>query len=128
MIIYESIEINQSIDKNILFFFSPSPINNKTTCFSSQHLFWYMDWMFCLIFITENVNPDGILFPDSMKVSSFDWKFYVFRIKSFYKIFISFCNSPWIMVCRIQVSDQKPLKPFIIISILNIDQAFSWMV
>ena len=35
MIIHESTEI---LDKNIMFF-SPSTINNKSTCFSLQHFF-----------------------------------------------------------------------------------------
>ena len=122
MIINECIEIS---DKNIVFL-SPSPINNKSTCLSSQYFF--NTWIFYFVFITKDANANIIIFFNFVNVSSFYWKFYVFKIKSFCKIFVSFCNSCWMMICRISVSDQTPFKAIIIISILNINQASSWLV
>ena len=122
MIIHKSIEI---IDKNIFFF--PFLINKKSTCFSSQHFLMHRLDIF-LIFIIKNANANGTLFLDFVNVSNFDWKFYAFKIKFFSKIFISFCNSSWIIVCTIYVSDKTPFKAFIIISIFNINQGFSCLV
>ena len=85
---HECIKIS---DKNIVPFAS-SPVNNKSTCLSSQHIFWYLDWIFFLIFITKNTNADRITFFNFVNVFSFYWKFYGFKVKLFSKIFTSFCN------------------------------------
>ena len=46
-----------------------------------------------LIFMTKNTNADGVLFFSFVNVSDFYWKIYVFKIKLFGKIFVSFWNS-----------------------------------
>ena len=72
--------------------------------------FWYINWMFSLIFITKNTKADGILFFNFVNVSNFDWKFHVIKIKLFGKIYVSFCNSSWLMTCKIYVSDEIELE------------------
>ena len=75
----------------------------------NQHVFLennFFDWMFFVIFIAKNTNDDGIIFVvvvvfDFVNVSNFDCNFYFFKIKFFSKIFVSFCNSCWAMICRI---------------------------
>ena len=57
--------------------------------------------MLFFIFIAKNTNANGILIFDFVNVSYFHLKFYVFKIKSLCRIFIRFCDSFWIMVCRI---------------------------
>ena len=71
-----------------------------------ENNFWYIDWMFFVIFITKSTNDDGILFVivavfDFVNLSNFDCNFYFFKIKFFSKMFVSFCNSCWAMICSI---------------------------
>ena len=69
-------------------FFLFSPVNNKSTsCF---HIFWYIDWIFYLFLITKRANDSRIPFFNFVKVSNFDWKLYVFKIKIFAKSFSAF--------------------------------------
>ena len=81
-------------------FFSPSPINKKSTFFFTT-VFWYIYWVLFLIFINKNVNADRNLLFSFPNVSSFYWKIYVFKIKLFGKIFVNYCNSYWMMIFRI---------------------------
>ena len=70
---------------------------------------------------------DFFFFFSFVNVSNFDWKFHAFKIKSLCQIFINFGNPSWIMACRTYISDQTPFKAFFIMSILNINQGFSWI-
>ena len=45
-----------------------------------------------LFFIAKDTNGDGILFFNFWIVSDFDCRFYVYKIKSLCKIFVSFCD------------------------------------
>ena len=124
MIIQESIQI---FDKSIvpLSFFS---YNNKSKRFCLQHFLIYR-YDFFTHFHSQNTNANEIFFfCNFVNVSNFDLKFYVFKIKLFSKIFISFCKSCLVMICRILASDYNPFETFIIVNILNINQSFSWMV
>ena len=86
----------------------PSPINNKSIFF--LHNIVYTDWIFFFIFITKNENADGTFFSDFVNVSNFDWMFYVFKINSLSKIFISFCDSSWIMSAWFKYLTKHHLK------------------
>ena len=81
MITHESIKI---FDKNIVS--QSSCVNNKCTCFSSQHFFfffWYIDWMLFFTLITKNTNANRIPFFSIFWVSltltgnfmSLEWSF-----------------------------------------------------
>ena len=120
MIIHECIEI---FAKNIVSFPLFLSIINHMFLFTT--FFLYIDWMFFFIFIAKKTNAEVIFLSDFVNVSNFDRKFYVFKIKSFCKIFIIFCDSSWIMVYKTYVSDQTPFKAFIIVNILKINQSFS---
>ena len=113
MIIHECIDIFDNKIVSISFFFTT--------------FFGYINDMFFFILIHKNTNVNGIVFFNFMFISvKIDWKFHFFKIKLFSKTLISFCDSSWIMVCRMQVSDKTPFKAFILINILNINQSFFW--
>ena len=104
MIMHECIEIfyKNFFYKNFLYdvsFLFLVLIINQNVFFLT--FFWYINWMFSLIFITKNTKADGILFFNFVNVSNFDWKFHVIKIKLFGKIYVSFCNSSWLMTCKI---------------------------
>ena len=66
--------------------FSPSPINNKSTNFPSQHLIHRLDVF--LYFHSQNTME--LLFFDFVNVSYFDLEFYVFKIKFLAKTLSAF--------------------------------------
>ena len=83
-----------------------SPINNKPTCLLKE------------FFDTLAIQ---FLFFNFVNISNFDRLLYVLKIKFSSETFVHFPDSDWIMICRIQMSDQTQFTGFVIIDILNID-------
>ena len=90
--------------------------------------FWYVKWMIFLIFTTKNTNANGKRFFNCVNVSNFDWKYFVFKIKFFRKIFISFVILAGLQSAVFKYLTIPFFKAFIIINILNINQSFSGVV
>ena len=96
LIIHKCIKI---FDNNIVPLPSSS-INNKSTYFSSHHFLIHRLDVFPYFHNQKQLMLMEFFFFNFMNVSNFYWKFYVFKIKSFCKIFISFCNSSWVTICK----------------------------
>ena len=77
MITHESIEI---FNKKIMFFLLLLSAISQNVFLHNNVLIHRLDIF--LIFITKNANADGIPFFDFVNASNFDWKIYVFKIKS----------------------------------------------
>ena len=113
--------IKPSVLKSLIGTLSSSPIIN-------QHLH-SNDFIHRLdifpYFHSQNTNTDRIYFFNFENVSNFYWKFYVFKFKSFCRIFMSFYNFCWVIVLWMQLSDWKRFKALSIIDILIINQTLS---
>ena len=83
--------------------------------------------MFFFIFITKKLIPMDFFF-DFAHVIDFTGCFRPLKSRFFSKFIISFCNFCWVTICSIQICDCTPFKVFIIVSILNNNQSFYWMV